>query len=42
LGNACSFYVVAEQCPTYSLTPMTNGAFVEWSGPFVFREYITG
>ena len=42
LGNACSLYVVAEQCPTYSLTPMTNGAFVEWSGPFVFREYITG
>ena len=42
LGNAWSFYVVAEQCPTYSLTPMTNGAFVEWSGPFVFREYITG
>ena len=42
LGNACSFYVFAEQCPTYSLTPMTNGAFVEWSGPFVFREYITG
>ena len=42
LGNSCSFYVVAEQCPTYSLTPMTNGAFVEWSGPFVFREYITG
>jgi hypothetical protein len=42
LGNECSFYVVAEQCPTYSLTPMTNGAFVEWSGPFVFREYITG
>ena len=42
LGNDCSFYVVAEQCPTYSLTPMTNGAFVEWSGPFVFREYITG
>ena len=41
LGNACQFYVVAEQCPTYSLTPMTNGAFVEWSGPFVFREYIT-
>jgi len=42
LGNACSFYVVAEQCPTYTLNPMTNGAFVEWSGPFVFREYITG
>jgi len=42
VGNACTFNVVAEQCPTYSLTPMTNGAFVEWSGPFVFREYVTG
>jgi len=42
IGNACSFYVVAEQCPTYKLNPMTSGAFVEWSGPFVFREYITG
>jgi hypothetical protein len=42
LGNSCAFYVLAEQCPTYKLNPMTNGAFVEWSGPFVFREYITG
>jgi hypothetical protein len=41
LGNDCVFTVVAESCPTYSLNPMTNGAFVEWSGPFVFREYIT-
>ena len=42
MGNNVTFYVVAEQCPTYTLTPMTNGAFVEWSGNFVFREYITG
>ena len=41
LGNNCSFYVVAEQLPTYTLNPMTNGAWVEWSSPFVFREYIT-
>ena len=42
LGNNVVFTVVAEACPTYTLNPMTNGAFVEWSGPFVFREYITG
>jgi hypothetical protein len=42
VANACTFTVVAEQCPTYTLTPMTNGAFVEWSGPFVFREYVIG
>ena len=41
LGKNVQFYVVAEQCPTYTLKPMTNGAFVEWSNPFVFREYIT-
>ena len=29
LGNAVSFNVVAEQCPTYTLIPMTNGAFVK-------------
>jgi hypothetical protein len=40
LGNAVQFYMVAEQCPTYTLNPMTNGAFVQWDGPFVFREYI--
>jgi hypothetical protein len=42
LGNNVVFTVVAEQCPTYKLNPMTNGAFVEWSGPFVFREYVIG
>lgn len=41
VGNNCSFSVVAEVCPTYTLNPMTNGAFVQWDQPFVFREYIT-
>ena len=41
LGNACTFTVVAETCPTYTLNPMTNGAYVQWDNPFVFREYIT-
>lgn len=41
IGNACTFNVVAEKCPTYTLTPMTSGAFVNWDDAFVFREYIT-
>ena len=41
-GNACQFNMLAEKCPTYTLKPMTNGAFVEWDSPFVFREDITG
>lgn len=41
LGNACTFTVVAESCPTYTLNPMTDGAYVQWDNPFVFREYIT-
>ena len=41
IGNACTFNVVAEVCPTYTLTPMTNGAFVQWDQAFVFRENIT-
>jgi hypothetical protein len=41
LGTACTFNVVAESCPTYTLNPMTDGAFVQWDQPFVFREYIT-
>ena len=41
MGNACTFTVVAEACPTYTLNPMTDGAFVQWDSPFVFREYIT-
>lgn len=40
MGNDVSFNVVAEKCPTYTLNPMTDGAFVQWDGPFVFREYI--
>ncbi len=40
VGSAVVFPVVAEVCPTYTLNPMTNGAFVEWTGEFVFREYI--
>ena len=42
MGNNCTFTVVAEACPTYTLNPMTNGAFVQWTAPFVFREDITG
>ena len=41
-GASVYFKVVAESCPTYTLSPMTNGAFVRWEGAFVFREYITG
>lgn len=41
LGSAVTFNVVAEACPTYTLNPMTDGAFVQWDAPFVFREYIT-
>jgi len=40
LGKNVTFNVVAEQCPTYTLKPMTNGAFVEWDGAFVFRENV--
>jgi hypothetical protein len=40
VGKAVTFNVVAEQCPTYTLKPMTNGAFVEWDGAFVFRENV--
>ena len=41
LGKNVTFNVIAEQCPTYTLTPMTAGAFVEWNGDFVLRENIT-
>lgn len=41
MGTDCTFTVVAEKCPTYTLTPMTDGAFVNWDDAFVFREYIT-
>jgi hypothetical protein len=42
VGSTCTFYMLAQQCPTYTLNPMTNGAFVQWDAPFVFREDITG
>ena len=42
VGNDCSINFVAESCPTYTLNPMTSGAFVQWDAPFVFREDITG
>lgn len=42
LGKNVQFYVIAEKCPTYTLTPMSDGAYVNWNGEFVFREYITG
>lgn len=41
VGVYCTFYMLAESCPTYTLNPMTNGAFVQWDSAFVFREDIT-
>ena len=41
LGKDVVFNVVAQECPTYTLTNAPDGAFIEWSGNFVFREYIT-
>lgn len=40
VANACTFNVVAEKCTTYTLNPMTAGAFIQWDSAFVFREYI--
>lgn len=40
VGKNVYFPVYAEVCPTYTLTPMTNGAFVAWDQPFVFRENV--
>ena len=42
VGSACTFYLLAAHCPTYTLNPMTSGAFVQWDGDFVFIEDITG
>jgi hypothetical protein len=42
VGKNVSFRIVAEKCPTYTLNPMTDGAFVQWDSEFVFREYIIG
>ena len=41
VGVYCTFYMLAESCPTYSLNPMTDGAFVQWDSAFVFRENIS-
>jgi hypothetical protein len=42
VGNACEFRVLAERCPTYTLTPYPGSALVNWDDAFVFREDITG
>lgn len=41
VGNACEFMVLAEKCPTYTLTPYPSSALVNWDDAFVFREDIT-
>jgi hypothetical protein len=41
VGNACEFTVLAEKCPTYTLTPYPSSALVNWDDAFVFREDIT-
>lgn len=41
-GNNCTFKVLAEKCPTYTLMPAPGSAFVQWDEAFVFREDITG
>jgi len=40
-GNNCTFNVLAEKCPTYTLTPYPTSALVNWDDAFVFRENIT-
>lgn len=42
VGAACTFYMLAEKCPTYTLIPAPSGAFVQWDEPFVFREDVLG
>ena len=42
VGNDCTFSVLAEKCPTYTLMPAPGSAFVQWDEAFVFREDITG
>jgi hypothetical protein len=42
VGQNVTFKLLAQSCPTYRLNPMTNGAYVEWTEQFVFREDITG
>ena len=40
VGNDVSFSLLMETFPTYTLVPMTNGAFIQWDSDFVFREAI--
>ena len=42
VGTACTFYMLAERCPTYTLNPAPSGAFVQWDEAFVFREDVIG
>lgn len=38
VGNDVTFSLLMEAYPTYTLNPMTNGAFIQWDSDFVFRE----
>jgi len=38
VGNEVTFSLLMEAFPTYTLNPMTNGAFIQWDSDFVFRE----
>lgn len=40
VGNNVQFALLMEVFPTYTLMPMTNGAFIQWDSNFVFREAI--
>lgn len=40
VGNNVSFILLMEAFPTYTLVPMTNGAFIQWDSDFVFREAV--
>jgi hypothetical protein len=40
VGNNTYFTMLMEAFPTYTLVPMTNGAFIQWDSDFVFREAI--
>jgi hypothetical protein len=40
VANDVSFSLLMEIFPTYTLVPMTNGAFIQWDSDFVFREAV--
>jgi hypothetical protein len=40
VGNDVFFTLYMETFPTYTLMPMTNGAFIQWDSDFVFREAV--